>query len=101
MLMGFAPMGIVAQQQLPQLPARQAMQADWMLEPGKFPAGVYRSASGKDIVLTNGLISRTFRVGDGCATVGLENGMTGQQELRAVRPEAELVINGKTWAIGD
>ncbi|WP_198651944.1 alpha-galactosidase [Chitinophaga deserti] len=97
MLVGFAPMSIVAQQ-LPVLPVKQEMRGDWMLESGKNKAGVYKS--GKDIVLTNGLMARTFRVGAGCATVGLENGMTGQQELRAVRPEAELVIDGKTWAIG-
>ncbi|WP_341833926.1 hypothetical protein WJU16_12985 [Chitinophaga pollutisoli] len=93
MLMGFAPMGIVAQQ-LPVLPAKQEVRADWMPASGQYPAGIYRSVPGKDIVLTNGLVTRTFRVGAGCATVSLENGMTGQQELRAVRPEAELHV----WA---
>lgn len=48
-------------------------------------------------MLTNGLVERTFQRG---ATVAIDNQMTGQAMLRAVSPEARLVIDGETIDVG-
>ena len=41
-----------------------------------------------------------FRLAPDAATVALDNLMTGASELRSVRPEAELVLDGRKCAIG-
>ena len=46
------------------------------------------------------LLRRTFLLAPNAATIALDNLMTGQNELRAVRPEALLVINGKEYPVG-
>ncbi len=70
---------------------------DWLLDPAPYKAAVYQSDAG--LVLSNGLVSRTLRVAEG-TTVGLENLMTGESLLRAVRPEAAITVDGKEREIG-
>ena len=64
---------------------------DWLIEPEQFVAKVTHIENG--IVLENGLARRVFRVKPNAATVQIENLMTGETELRSVRPEAMLTIN--------
>ncbi|MFZ4574763.1 MAG: hypothetical protein ACOYN0_10230, partial [Phycisphaerales bacterium] len=52
------------------------------------------------ITLSNGLVSRTIRVTPNAATVALDNQMTGQSELRSVRPEASVTLNGRAFDVG-
>ena len=63
-------------------------------------AGVYRSEDGKEIVLCNGLLKRTFRIQPNVACVNFVNLSNGEQMLRAIEPEARLIINGKPVNIG-
>jgi len=63
-------------------------------------AGVYRSEDGKEIILCNGLLKRTFRVQPNVACVDFGNLSSGEQMLRAVEPEARLIINGKSVNVG-
>jgi len=84
---------------LPSLPA-QAPAADWMINPAPFQAGVYRTSNSNEVALDNGLVRRVFRVAPNAATVALENLMTGESELRSVRPEAILTLNGKDYPVG-
>ncbi len=88
---------------------------DWLLNQGEAKARVYRTTK-NDIVLSNGLVSRTFRAaiiletkvapvqktssGEYAATIGLDNLMTGESLLRAVRPEASITTNGKEQTFG-
>lgn len=73
---------------------------DWLLQPQEYRAGVYRSSDGKELILSNGLIRRVFRLTPNAATVGLDNLYSGEAFLRAVRPEALLQINGVEYKVG-
>ena len=88
-----------------QLPVYQPAQdhpppVDWLVHSVKAKAGVYQSPQGKDIILWNGLIKRTFRIGSNLACTGYENLYNGQQLLRAVKPEAMVTIDGVVYHIG-
>jgi hypothetical protein len=84
---------------LPQMET-PAGRTDWLLAAPKRQAGVFRSANGREIVLDNGLIRRSFRLAPNCATVAFDNLMTGASIIRAVEPEARISVNGKTFAVG-
>ncbi|MEQ1936393.1 MAG: alpha-galactosidase, partial [Fimbriimonadaceae bacterium] len=71
---------------------------DWLLAPSSFKATV--KASSSEIVLSNGLIARTIKLVQDAATVSLRNLMTGEEMLRAVKPEAVLTLNGKVYPVG-
>jgi hypothetical protein len=78
----------------------QAVKTDWLIQPPKAKAGVYRSADGKEIILDNGLIRRVFRLRPNAAAVAFDNAMTGEAMLRAVKPEAVLELDGAPYDIG-
>ncbi len=73
---------------------------DWLIDGSKAIANIYRTESGKDIVLSNGLIGRVFRVSPNLATIDYINQMTGESMLRAVSNEGVLIIDGKEYNIG-
>jgi hypothetical protein len=73
---------------------------DWLINNKGYPASITRSENGKSIVLSNGLVKRVFRLQPNVACTGYENLSNGQQLLRAVKPEAELIINGKKINVG-
>ena len=73
---------------------------DWLLNGAPFRAGVFRTDNPGELVLANGLVARTFRLAPNAATVGLDNLVTGQAVLRAVKPEAVLVLNGHRRVVG-
>ncbi|MDT0553058.1 NPCBM/NEW2 domain-containing protein [Urechidicola vernalis] len=73
---------------------------DWLIDNSKAIAQVLKTKSGKDIILSNGLISRTFRVAPNLATIDYTNLMTGQSLLRAASNEGLLTIDGKVYTIG-
>lgn len=87
---------------LPVLPQEHLEQPsrDWLLAPGGFKAGVFRSEDGKEIVLSNGLVRRHVRIVPNAATVMLDCTITAQSLVRSVRPEAVLNLDGKTYAVG-
>ena len=73
---------------------------DWLITPVSQKAGVFQTNAGKDVVLSNGLLSRRFRVSPNLATVDYKNLVTDEQFVRSVRPEALLTLNSKTYAVG-
>jgi hypothetical protein len=73
---------------------------DWIITPVTQKAGVFQANGGKDLVLSNGLLTRRFRVSPNLATVDYQNRSTNEQFVRSVRPEARLVLNGKSFNIG-
>lgn len=73
---------------------------DWLIDNKKVKAEVYRSPSGKDIVLSNGLIARTFRITPNLATIDYMNLMTGESLLRSISNEGVLTIDGINYVIG-
>jgi hypothetical protein len=92
--------------------------ADWLLGGTPHPARIYAGPDRKEVVLTNGLVTRRFRVtGNGADGAGADaaasgiapgntacvdyvNEVTGEQLLRAAGPEARVVLNGRTFNVG-
>ena len=73
---------------------------DWLIDNSKAKTKVYRSDNGKDIIFSNGLVARVFRVLPNLATIDYINQMTGESLLRAVSNEGVLTIDGKAYTIG-
>ncbi len=78
--------------------AQQKAPADWLIHPMQQKAMVYKE--GKNIVLNNGLVKREFRLAPNVACISYTNLSSGQQLLRAVKPEAKIIIDGKEYNIG-
>ncbi len=78
--------------------APRSHQPDWLITP--VTAKAKAEQRGKDIVLENGLVQRTFRISPNVACYGYLNLVNGQQLLRAIKPEARVTINGKTFNVG-
>jgi len=78
----------------------QAPQADWLVVLCQRPSAVLRDGPAPQIVMTNGLISRTFRLAPNGATVGFDNLVTGSAIMRGVKPEAILELDGVKYAVG-
>ncbi len=72
---------------------------DWLVTPTAQKSTVYRTSEGY-LVLSNGLISRTFSIAPNGATIGLDNIVTNEALVRSVSPEATLWINGKAIKVG-
>ena len=73
---------------------------DWLVAPPGINAEVYRSSDSKDIILFNGLVKRVFRITPNIACTGYSNMTSGQQLLRAVKPEARVNVNGLEYSVG-
>ena len=74
--------------------------ADWLLDASPFKSQVTYQARGKEVVLSNGLLRRVFRLAPNAATVAVDNLMTGESVLRSVRPEAMLTVDDSALAVG-
>ncbi|MBV8254041.1 MAG: alpha-galactosidase [Chitinophaga sp.] len=73
-------------------------QPDWLINNKGYKA--VAAVQGKEITLSNGLLSRSFRVSPNVICTDFRNLTSGEQLLRAVKPEAQLVIDGKEVNIG-
>ena len=73
---------------------------DWLITPVLTRAGVYKTADGGDWILFNGLVKRAFHLSPNVVCTDYKNLITGQQLLRAVKPEARVVIDGKSYNVG-
>ncbi len=73
---------------------------DWLVTPVRVKTGVYRSAHPDEIVMSNSLIRRTWRLSPDAATVALDNLISGESLLRSVRPEALVQLDGVKYAVG-
>ena len=74
--------------------------ADWLVRALTEPVTVAERLGGKELVISNGLISRTFRLAPNAATVAYDNLMTGESMLRGVKPEARVKIDGRDYEVG-
>lgn len=85
---------------LPKISQQPRPEADWLIAPTNFRAGVFRTESAHEIALDNGLIRRTFRLAPNGATVAFDNLITSQSMLRGVKPEAVVSIDGRQLQVG-
>ncbi|SHI59116.1 NPCBM/NEW2 domain-containing protein [Arenibacter nanhaiticus] len=79
---------------------RTGVNKDWLVEKVSLSSNIYKEDNGKEIMMSNGLVSRTFRLSPNCATVDFKNLTTGESLLRGVSPEAMLTIDGQEYAVG-
>jgi hypothetical protein len=79
-------------------PALASPPSDWLVDPRPYVATVREDKT--EITLANGLCSRTIRLAPNAATIAINNFGTGQNEIRGVRPEAMVTLDGKPYAIG-
>ncbi len=77
-----------------------ASAGDWLVDGIDHPATVVRGEEDHELVLDNGLLRRTFRTFPGFATTSLYNVSSGEELLRAAKPEAVITIDGERFEIG-
>lgn len=86
---------------LPVAPDRIGADHDWLIHSETFVARAYRNQAGDELILSNGLVERRFRLDQATvATVALNQLTQGRSLLRAFTPEARIGINGNSYAIG-
>ena len=78
----------------------QTVPEDWLVKSISTKANVYQREKEGDLVLYNGLVRRSFKLSPNFACYDFQNMATGQQLLRAIRPEAKLIIEGKECNVG-
>ena len=79
--------------------AGRAQTTDWLVSATPHKARAF--VDGKDLVMSNGLTTRRFHLGGGnAACVDFVNDVTGEQLVRAVGPEARVVLDGKAYNVG-
>lgn len=91
---------LAALQPAPDVALATLPEADWLLASPAAPSLVARSPDGTGVVLDNAIVRRTFRLSPNAATVGLDQRASGESLLRAVEPEAVVVLDGRTYPIG-
>lgn len=94
-----------AQTQLSSLPRQESKdndlyKNDWLVTKTTVRANVYRDESGKNIILDNGLLRRTFHISSNLSCIGYKNLSSGEELIRAISPEAKVTINGKLYNVG-
>lgn len=77
----------------------QTIKQDWLIDSIESKAKLYYNSE-RNLVFSNGIVSRTFSVSPNMATVGLDHLQTNESFLRSVRPEAEVQIDGLTFFVG-
>lgn len=71
---------------------------DWLVTPTRERSSVVERRG--ELILDNGLVSRTIRLAPNAATVDITNHNSGSSVLRGVKPEAVVVLDGKEYEIG-
>ena len=79
---------------------KDGVESDWLIDARMPVSGVFRNGNKNEIMLSNGLISRTFRLTPNAATVSLKVLRNQQELVRAIKPEAVITINGFTINVG-
>ncbi len=73
---------------------------DWLIDDKDFVSSIGKSKDGKTIIMSNGLVSRSFRVLPNLSTIDIRNLMTGESILRTVATEGSVTIDGATYPLG-
>ena len=73
--------------------------SDWLIEKPKIKAAISKKGNGQ-LVMSNGLVSRTICIAPNAASISLKNLVTEEEFIRAVQPEAIVDIDGTAYKIG-
>ena len=77
-----------------------AVPSDWLVNSVDKKANAFYTVDKKNIILYNGLVKRSFRITPNVACTDFKNMSSGQQLLRAIRPEAIVTIEGVPYEVG-
>lgn len=77
----------------------QESKNDWLLFQKSNPAELITS-SDNELMISNGLVQRSFYLAPNLVCYDFKNLMNGEQLLRSVLPEATVMIDGKEYAVG-
>ncbi|MFC6103118.1 alpha-galactosidase [Olivibacter domesticus] len=78
---------------------KDTSKTDWLLS-SKYQSSITSSPDHKELIIQNGLVKRIFRLDPNVVCYDYTNLVTGQQLIRAVKPEAQIQLNGKWYNIG-
>jgi len=92
-------------EQLKKLPVAEGIYTDgvkydWLIKKSDATAKVLRNQKGNELILSNGIISRSFRLEPNAATVSMKVLAKQEEHIRAVKPEAVITINGFSIDVG-
>ena len=73
-------------------------QKDWLVDPILQKASIKINHS--QIILDNGLLTRTFIIKPNVACIDYTNSVNGQQLLRSIEPEAKVILDNITYSVG-
>lgn len=71
---------------------------DWLIDNRPYTAHI--TSKDNEITLSNNLLSRSFRITPNVICTDFRNLVSGEQLLRAVKPEARIRVNGHDYMIG-
>lgn len=80
------------------LSQNQTIEQDWLVHPIAQKSQIQIKDS--HIILDNGLVRRSFFLGDNLVCYDYFNKSTQQQLIRSLKPEARVIIDGKTYCVG-
>ncbi len=69
------------------------LKSDWLIDKTKKKAKVFRDKHNNEIILSNGVISRTFNISKNAATTSLKILESQEELIRAIKPEAVITVN--------
>jgi len=73
---------------------------DWLLGLAPYPAAVHEDQQKEEVSISNGLVSRRFRIMPNVACVSYTNQVSGEQLVRRVTSECRVVLNGHPYQVG-
>ncbi len=73
---------------------------DWLIKKPVETARVFRNKENNELIISNGIISRSFRLVPNAATTSLKVLSKQEEHVRAVKPEAVLTVNGFNVNVG-
>lgn len=74
--------------------------SDWLIRRPTVEARIFRNRENNELTLSNGVISRTFRLAPNAATTSIKILPSQEELIRAIKPEAVISINGFTFNVG-
>lgn len=81
----------------------ERQQNDWLIRPVRQESRLYIQTTAREDVrfrLDNGLVSRTFYLGDNIACISYKNKTDDTEYLRAVKPEARIRLDTAWYDVG-
>ena len=73
---------------------------DWLIDPSEARAKVFKNEIGNDLILSNGIISRTFRIEPNVTTTSFKNITESEELIRAAGPEGIIKADGYFFNVG-